>query len=64
LNERHLESVLKTYVSHYNQERPHRGLDLRIPEGGPPVGQTGADGSIVRHDRLGGLIHEYHWKAA
>ena len=64
LNERHLESVLKTYVSHYNQERPHRGLDLRIPEGGPPVGQTGADGSIVRRDRLGGLIHEYHWKAA
>jgi putative transposase len=31
LSERHLESVLKTYVNHYNRERPHRGLDLRIP---------------------------------
>jgi transposase InsO family protein len=64
LNERHLESVLRTYLNHYNQERPHRGLDLRIPEGGPPVSVAGATGSIVRRDRLGGLIHEYHRKAA
>ena len=64
LSERHLESVLKTYVRHYNQERPHRGLNLRIPEGGPPVSLTGATGPIVRRDRLGGLIHEYHRKAA
>jgi transposase InsO family protein len=64
LNERHLESVLKTYVNHYNQERPHRGLDLRIPAGGPPVRQLDANGSIARRARLGGLIHEYHRKAA
>ena len=64
VNERHLESMLNTYVKHYNHERPHRGLDLRIPEGGPPVRQAEADGSIVRRDRLGGLIHEYHRKAA
>ena len=43
-------SVLKTYVEHYNRERPHRGLDLRIPEGGPAA-ITGATGPIVRHDR-------------
>ena len=64
VNERHLESVLNTYISHYNQERPHRGLDLRIPEGGPPVRQTEAPSSIVRRDRTGGLIHKYHRKAA
>ena len=64
LSERHLESVFKTYLKHYNQERPHRGLDLRIPEGGPPVTIAEATGSIVRRDRLGGLIHEYHRKAA
>ena len=64
LSERHLESVLKAYLKHYNQERPHRGLDLRIPEGGPPIGIAGAAGPIVRRDRLGGLIHEYHRKAA
>ena len=44
LSERHLESVLKTYINHYNRERPHRGLDLRIPEGGPPVSLTEATG--------------------
>ena len=64
VNQRHLQSVLNTYISHYNQERPHRGLDLRIPEGGPPVRQTEAPSLIVRRDRLGGLIHEYHRKAA
>src|SRR3954464_2385295 len=30
---RHLERVLKTYVQHYNQARPHRGLHLETPEG-------------------------------
>jgi putative transposase len=64
MNERHLESVLKTYVSHYNQERPHSGLDLRVPEPGPPTRKTDAGGSIVRCHRLGGLIHEYHREAA
>jgi putative transposase len=67
LSERHLESVLKTYVNHYNRERPHRRLDLRIPEGGPPVTIADATGSIVRRDRrdrLGGLVHENHRKAA
>jgi hypothetical protein len=45
-------------------ERPHRGLDLRIPEGRPPLSLAGATRPIVRRDRLGGLIHEYHRKAA
>jgi putative transposase len=48
----------------YNRERPHRGLNLRIPEGGPPPILADATGSIVRRDRLDGLIHEYHRKAA
>ena len=64
VNEHHLESVLNTYINHYNRERPHRGLELRIPEGGAPVSPAEATGSIVRRDRLGGLIHEYHRKAA
>jgi len=63
LSERHLQSVLETNANHYNQERPHRGLDLRLPEGGPQVRHINADGLIVRRDRLGGLIHEYHRKA-
>jgi putative transposase len=64
VNERHLELVLNTHINHYNRERPHRGLELRIPESGPPVSPAEPTGSIVRRDRLGGLIHEYHRKAA
>jgi transposase InsO family protein len=62
-NRRHLERVLRLYVRHYNRERPHRALALQPPEHderseAPPVGE------IRRHERLGGLIHEYHRAAA
>ena len=30
---RHLERVLRAYVSHYIEERPHRGLGLTVPAG-------------------------------
>ena len=32
LGRRHLERVLRTYAAHYNEARPHRGLDLKTPE--------------------------------
>jgi len=31
LGRRHLEATLRTYIDHYNEARPHRGLDLRTP---------------------------------
>jgi hypothetical protein len=42
LGRRHLERVLRTYAAHYNQARPHRGLDLRTPIGDPwpPMGDV------------------------
>ncbi|MBA2273209.1 MAG: transposase, partial [Actinobacteria bacterium] len=52
IGRRHLYEVLRTYVNHYNGARPHRGLDLTIPEPAPLS-------RIARRDRLGGLIHEY-----
>src|SRR5438094_6145092 len=54
---RHLETVLRIYIAHYNRERPHRGLALLSPDSTnahPPP----ACGGIKRRDRLGGLIHE------
>jgi transposase InsO family protein len=33
----HLERVLRRYVSHYNRQRPHRGIDLGVPVPGNPV---------------------------
>jgi transposase InsO family protein len=60
---RHLETVLRTYTTHHNRERPHRGLALLSPEPtSPDPPARGRD--IKRRDRLGGLIHEYHRAAA
>jgi transposase InsO family protein len=60
---RHLESVLRVYTTHYNRERPHRGLALVTPETGDAARLAPAE-KIHRRDRLGGLIHEYHRAAA
>jgi len=63
VSRRHLESVLGEYFRHYNEQRPHRGLDLGVPMGGSaPEGPAGF--AVERHDVLGGLIHEYRPVAA
>jgi putative transposase len=63
LNRRHLEHVLRAFVDHYNRERPHRALDLLPPRTDSAQERSGS-GPIHRHDRLGGLIHEYYQAAA
>src|SRR5256884_492021 len=54
---RHLERVRRTYVEHYTEERPHRGLHLMAPSGRRST-TTGPTVSVRRRDVLGGLIHE------
>jgi putative transposase len=63
LGRRHLEHVLHTYVNHYNRARPHRARALHPPQPvhAPP---TSPHAAILRHDRLGGLLHEYERAAA
>jgi hypothetical protein len=58
---RQLERVLREYVDHYNRERPHRALELRAPAASSMVVPLRPPSQIAvrRHDRLGGLIHEY-----
>jgi putative transposase len=63
VNRRHLERVLRVFVEHYNTHRPHRALKLHAPQRAEPP-PTPAIGKIRRHDRLGGLIHEYYRDAA
>jgi putative transposase len=57
----HLEQVLRIYVKHYNEHRPHRALGLEAPD--PPAGLAvvGHDQTSGAHrrDLLGGLLHEY-----
>jgi transposase InsO family protein len=63
LGRRHLEAVLPEYFSHYNDQRPHRGIDLGVPTGRiAPAAPAGL--KVERHDVLGGLIHEYRPVAA
>lgn len=61
---RHLDRVLASYAVHYNAERPHRGIDLRVPERQGHVDPVGVVPRIKRRDLLGGLIHEYYPVAA
>jgi putative transposase len=57
----HLEQVLRRYVEHYNQHRPHRALGLEPPDPSAGLALVGeALGIRVnRCDLLGGLLHEY-----
>jgi putative transposase len=57
---RHLESVLKAFIAHYNGHRPHRSLDMNSPvPKSPSVTSDAPPRSVIRRDVLGGLIHEY-----
>jgi putative transposase len=58
---RHLERVLRTYVGHYTNERPHWGLHLMTPSGRRSIECAGPTARV--HDVLGGLIHEYRLAA-
>jgi transposase len=62
---RHLEAVLREYVLHYNDHRPHRSLDQRAPTNSTKIrDRTVVDlKAIRRRDKLGGLIHEYETAA-
>jgi putative transposase len=66
LNERHVRSVLREWVAHYNRGRPHASLWPGIPEAPHDrlTPSTGAhrirDGHrVVAEPILGGLHHEY-----
>ena len=59
----HLERVLHQYVGHYNQQRPHRGINLGVPTAGENPA-TPPSLHVRRHDVLGGLVHEYYPVAA
>jgi putative transposase len=57
VSRRHLEVVFGEYLRHYNEARPHRGIQLAQPVPRQMTPDTG--GKVVRRDVLGGIIHEY-----
>jgi putative transposase len=69
LSERHLRSLLKEWVAHYNQGRPHSSLGPGIPEPSNLMLLPGADRhTLPKNARgmaravLGGLHHEYRFE--
>jgi putative transposase len=61
---RHLLRLLRGYVGHHNQQRPHHGLALAVPQAREPGSPRVNPREVRRRDVLGGLIHEYHEVAA
>jgi len=61
VNEAHLRHILTGYVAHFNQARPHQGLEQQTPV---PFAPSARAGPIRRRNVLGGLIHEYDREAA
>ena len=67
LNQRHVRRILKEWVAHYNQGRPHSSLGPGIPDPGEAFATTrnrhrhqlAHDGKVVGRSVLGGLHHEY-----
>ncbi len=59
LNRHHLQHALTEYMAHFNHHRPHRTLHQAAPLRPLPPPTSPPDLHLRRHDRLGGLIHEY-----
>ncbi|WP_019031064.1 integrase core domain-containing protein [Salinispora arenicola] len=66
-NQAHLLHALREYERHHNQHRPHRGIANARPLRALPDPTTEpaalARLHVRRHDRLGGLLHEYEHAA-
>jgi len=62
LGEAHLRRAIREYLGHYHGERNHQGLANVLLTGGPPPANTNA--SVLRRERLGGLLNYYHRRAA
>jgi transposase InsO family protein len=54
----HLQRVVNEYIVYFNQERPHQGIDQRIPDR-YDLPRPNASGGIRTKAILGGLHHSY-----
>jgi putative transposase len=61
---RHLNLVLRGFARHYNSHRPHQGIDLQAPETIGVIPTPVPIHQIQRRRVVGGLITEYHARAA
>jgi putative transposase len=65
-NQRHLLHTLREFEHFYNRHRPHQGIANAAPLCPLPKPITNQEQialHIRRHQRLGGVLHEYHHAA-
>ena len=63
INQQQTAAVLREFQRHYNDHRPHRSLGQAAPAKPLPHRAPTDIRKIKRHDRLGGLLHEYQQAA-
>ena len=56
----HLQRVVNEYIVYFNQERPHQGIDQRIPDYFDLPRSNLTHGRITSKAILGGLHHSYN----
>jgi hypothetical protein len=57
--DKHLQRVVKEYTEYFNQERPHQGIEQRIPDHYELPKSKPTNGHITAKAILGGLHHSY-----
>ncbi len=62
-NQKQLRQLVVDYIDHYNQHRPHRGINQRAPNDPCDVVAIRPGHQIDRHTVCGGLINEYRTAA-
>jgi len=60
--EKHFDYLVREYVEHYHEERPHQGLGNKLLTGQPPP--EAGQGEIQYRTRLGGVLRHYYRAAA
>ncbi len=58
-DDKHLERVTTEYTRYFNQERPHQGIEQRIPDHYDQTRSKPTNGRITSKEILGGLHHSY-----
>ena len=58
-DDKHLQRVVTEYTSYFNQERPHQGIDQRIPDQYDQTRSKPTRGQVTSKAILGGLHHSY-----
>jgi putative transposase len=58
-DDKHLRRVVTEYTAYFNQERPHQGIEQRIPDQYDQTRSMPTRGQVTSKEILGGLHHSY-----